>query len=285
MLINEVCKRCSLTKKAIEYYEAHGLITPLVCENGYRNFSDAEVERLSKIAVLRRLGLSVSNIRSALAGPFCPGLRNIAEGQKLELDNMQAKQALIQELAAEGNWEGIRSRLDILEKKQSILRRLLEAFPGYYGRYAAFHFAQFLNEPIETAEQEQAFNAVIGFLDDVHIEIPEELYPYFEEVTAAFSNDHFQGIRSNLASAINDPRQFISEHQEDIEQYLVFKESEEYKLSPAYQFKEIMQKLYKQNGYYDVFLPAMCRLSPSYKAYHEQLLKADDEFRNRYSLP
>ena len=28
MLINEVCKRCGLTKKAIEYYEEQGLTRP-----------------------------------------------------------------------------------------------------------------------------------------------------------------------------------------------------------------------------------------------------------------
>ena len=31
MLINEVCKRCGLTKKAIEYYEEQGLTHPQIC--------------------------------------------------------------------------------------------------------------------------------------------------------------------------------------------------------------------------------------------------------------
>lgn len=30
MLINEVCKRCGLTKKAIEYYEEQGLTRPQI---------------------------------------------------------------------------------------------------------------------------------------------------------------------------------------------------------------------------------------------------------------
>ena len=36
MLINEVCKECNLTKKAVEYYTEQGLIQPRIKENGYR---------------------------------------------------------------------------------------------------------------------------------------------------------------------------------------------------------------------------------------------------------
>lgn len=43
MLINEVCKRCGLTKKAIEYYEEQGLTRPQIMENGYRVFSEDDV--------------------------------------------------------------------------------------------------------------------------------------------------------------------------------------------------------------------------------------------------
>lgn len=54
MLINEVCKRCGLTKKAIEYYEEQGLTRPQIMENGYRVFSEDDVIQLNKIAVLRK---------------------------------------------------------------------------------------------------------------------------------------------------------------------------------------------------------------------------------------
>ena len=44
MLVNEVCKKCSLTKKAIEYYVEQGLVSPQIQENGYRVFSEEDVE-------------------------------------------------------------------------------------------------------------------------------------------------------------------------------------------------------------------------------------------------
>lgn len=56
MLINEVCRECNLTKKAVEYYTEQGLIRPDITENGYRRFSDADVLKLRRIAVLRGLG-------------------------------------------------------------------------------------------------------------------------------------------------------------------------------------------------------------------------------------
>ena len=46
MLINEVCKKCSLTKKAIEYYEEQGLTHPQIMENDYRAFSEDDVIQL-----------------------------------------------------------------------------------------------------------------------------------------------------------------------------------------------------------------------------------------------
>ena len=66
MLINEVCKRCGLTKKAIEYYEKQGLTHPQIMGNGYRVFSEDDVIQLNKIAVLCGLGISVSAMSTLL---------------------------------------------------------------------------------------------------------------------------------------------------------------------------------------------------------------------------
>lgn len=51
MLINAVCKECSVTKKAVEYYIEQGLISPIVQENGYREFSEEDVRQLKKISI------------------------------------------------------------------------------------------------------------------------------------------------------------------------------------------------------------------------------------------
>ena len=66
MWIKEVCAVCGLTKKAVEYYEKKGLISPETTEGGYRDFSQEDVGRLQKIALLRELGMSVEDIRQVL---------------------------------------------------------------------------------------------------------------------------------------------------------------------------------------------------------------------------
>ena len=66
MKIKEVSERTGLTKKTIRYYEAEGLLSPeKQWQNGreYRNYSEADIQRLTKIAALRRARFSVEEIR------------------------------------------------------------------------------------------------------------------------------------------------------------------------------------------------------------------------------
>jgi len=56
----------ALPKKAIEYYEEQGLTRPQIMGNGYRVFSEDDVIRLNKIAVLHGLGISVSAMSTPL---------------------------------------------------------------------------------------------------------------------------------------------------------------------------------------------------------------------------
>lgn len=44
MRIQEVCKHLNVTRKAVEYYIEQALLRPSVLENGYRDFSQEDVE-------------------------------------------------------------------------------------------------------------------------------------------------------------------------------------------------------------------------------------------------
>lgn len=57
MLRNEVQKRTGLTRKAIEYYENKGLIKPEKNINGYRIYSEKNVDDLLKISIYRNLDI------------------------------------------------------------------------------------------------------------------------------------------------------------------------------------------------------------------------------------
>jgi len=282
MLINEVCKECKLTKKAIEYYSEQGLISPVVMENGYRQFSGDDVAKLKKIATLRGLGLSVSDIRTILEKGDLSMLYDVLNKKDFEIADLQAKQELIRQLAEGQDWNTVREQLDALQKKQSILNRMLDKFPGYYGKFVCSHFAPFLGEPITTAEQQEAFEAIISFLDGVNIVIPEDLCEYLDEAIKNTDTAIIQNASDSLAAAMENPEQYIKDNKKMLEQYQAVIASDEYKATPIYKLQELLKLLNSENGYNDVLIPAMKRLSPSYREYHQALEAANDVFMKHY---
>lgn len=278
MLINEVCKQSGLTKKAVAYYVEQGLIYPASAENGYRIFSEDDAARLSKVAMLRELGLSVTEIKTVLAEDCFSRMQDIYEKKALELAEMQTKQQLLRELMETKDWAYIREQLTQLEKKQHILTRLLERFPGYYGKFICLHFAPYLNEPITTQEQQDAFETILAFLDRVNITIPEDLQDYLEEATNAMDTAMMEKINDNMTAALQNPAQYLEEHKDMLQQYEAVKASAAYKSTPAYKLQALLAQLNHENGYNDIFIPAMRRLSSSYRTYSEKLSKANAVF-------
>lgn len=282
MLINEVCKECALTKKAVEYYIGQGLIAPAVQENGYRDFSEEDVYRLKKISVLRSLGLSVADIRNVLSGRDTAALQELYHKRRLQMTALQEKQELIRELAEKQDWEHIQNRLLQLQKKQTVLERLTDSFPGYYGRFLCLHFAPYLKEPVLSQKQQEAFDTIISFLDRVDFDISDDLKKYLDELIVGLNEEMIQGISAGVNTAIREMGNYMTEKQEEIERYFAYKQSEEYKATPAYRLETELRRFNSTSGYNDIFIPAMCQLSESYRKYQEALRKADEELMQRY---
>lgn len=281
MFINEVCKTCALTKKAVEYYIAQGLVAPSVQENGYRDFSDADIERLKKISVLRGLGISAAELQKILSVQHEMGdaaLKAISDRKRMEIAVMQEKRQLLQELSSTQDWDLVQEKLRQLQNKQSVLARLQEAFPGYYGNYICQHFAPYLNEPVETQEQQEAFETILDFLDRVHLELPADLQAYYCEVTAAYDDTIMEAVDAKVKSAYGDMERFLAENREAIEAYMKYKASEAYQSSNAFRLEQELKQFISASGYYEVFLPAMCRLSKSYREYRKMMMNANQRF-------
>lgn len=68
MKINELEDLLGVSKATIRYYEDQGLVTPPRTDNGYREYSDEEVQLFQKIIVLRKLGLGIPEIRNLIDG-------------------------------------------------------------------------------------------------------------------------------------------------------------------------------------------------------------------------
>ena len=68
MTIKEVEQYLEVPRATVRFYEKEGLITPERSGNGYRDYSDADVEKLRKIIVFRKLGMSLPDIEDVLDG-------------------------------------------------------------------------------------------------------------------------------------------------------------------------------------------------------------------------
>lgn len=66
MNIGSVSAQSGLPAKTIRYYEEIGLITPDRTENGYRDFSDTHVHKLTFLHRARSLGFSIDDCRTLL---------------------------------------------------------------------------------------------------------------------------------------------------------------------------------------------------------------------------
>lgn len=68
MKINELESQLGLSRANIRFYEKEGLLAPERKENGYREYTENDIAVLKKIIILRKLGLSLPDIRSILEG-------------------------------------------------------------------------------------------------------------------------------------------------------------------------------------------------------------------------
>jgi DNA-binding transcriptional MerR regulator len=283
MLINEISKITNLTKKAIEYYTEQNLIFPDTLDNGYRDFSSNDLERLKKISVLRKLGLSTGEIKTVLADGNGDALKKLSVQNELNVQRERAKNAILDKLSCGKSYTEISTELAAIEQSASVTEKLLDAFPGYYGRFICLNWARFLNEPIITDEQKSAYKEILEFLDNVPaLNFPENLKTYIDEETKNISTTNINEMIENTKQSIENPETFLSENKEMLEYYLAYMQSDEYKNSPMYQMQSLLIEFNKTSGYYDILSPAMKKLSPSYSEYCKQSEIANEKLYAQY---
>ena len=85
MKINEVEALVNITKKNIRFYEEQGLLSPQRnTENGYRNYSEEDVQTLRQIKLLRKLGVPIEEIRQMLLG-----VHTLSDGMRRHLISLE----------------------------------------------------------------------------------------------------------------------------------------------------------------------------------------------------
>lgn len=282
MFIHEVCKKCSLTKKAIYYYEKQGLIRPNIGENGYRNYSDEDVSTLKEIFVLRKLGLTISEIKNVLlSSNKAVSLLKYKYLMDLKREKVMEQQKCLELLIENYNVDKGIDYIDIhLNRSFTIKEKLIQAFPGVYGIFLSVHFGQFLNEKADTAEKEEAYGKIVDFLDKVRI--TREMEKYLESVIPLTDQEVIEKMNMTLLNAVEDIENYIVNNQQEIEEYIKFRNSEDYKSTPAFKLQQLLVEFQKSSGYDEIFVENLKILSPSYLEYSEKLQEANKILLERY---
>ncbi len=117
MKINEVEALAGITKKNIRFYEEQGLLSPRRnADNGYRDYSQEDIQILLQIKLLRKLGVPIEEIRQMQSGTHTVG-----DGMRRHLITLERDRAnLDQSIALCQRLQSIPSPLSTLDA-QSLL--------------------------------------------------------------------------------------------------------------------------------------------------------------------
>lgn len=87
MKIKQVEELVGITRKNIRFYEEQELLSVGRSENGYREYGMEDVKRLKEIRLLRRLGVSLEEIRKLFDGHR--SLEDVLEHQVIQLEQQK----------------------------------------------------------------------------------------------------------------------------------------------------------------------------------------------------
>lgn len=122
MKINEVERLVGITKGNIRFYEKEGLLAPgRNSENGYREYSEADVAWLKKIKLLRMLDVPIEEILRLKAGSLT--LADAMARHTIQLKRRQENLTAMERICAQ--LEERRCRLDTLDADE-VLRQMKE---------------------------------------------------------------------------------------------------------------------------------------------------------------
>lgn len=87
MLIKDVERLVGITQKNIRFYEKEGLLAPRrQAGNGYRDYTEEDVQRLQRIKLLRKLDVPLEEIGAMLSGRL-----TLAEGMRRHLVTLERR--------------------------------------------------------------------------------------------------------------------------------------------------------------------------------------------------
>ena len=269
MTINEISKELNITKRAIKFYEEKGLINVKKEINGYRNYSDSNMEKLRKISLYRKLGISIADIKKILEKDDKTVLLTILENKENEL-KLKIKE--YEELKAFVSNEETKKIYEHIEY-ETIGKAIKDAIPGFYGYYFLNHFTPYLQGTIETPEQKEAYKNICDFWDNTDIKIPLlmklsgwPLYIFGKEMSA-------EAMAYKIDAEMKLYLEPNAEQYEKLKKNILngYRIKRLMRFHPVYISQRKFMKELQNKGYNDIFIPNMRILSPGYQKYHDAL--------------
>lgn len=277
MLRNEIQSKTGLTRKAIEYYEEKGIIKPQKSENGYKDYSEKDLELLMKVALFRKLGVSVSEIGACLDADGNT-LASILRKKQYQLDMDKKRQAILGRLIKGEEQERINEEMNLIEAQESIYEKLERAFPGYFGQMLFAAYQPFLEEPLEK-DGEEAYRKFVDYFDQLPaFELSKAEQEYIEKCSSSFDMESLKKINKAKIDAVYDVDRWLKDNEEEISQYEDFKESEAYRNSLMKGIKDKLERFMIDNHYYETAIPLIRKFSKRYDRYYRTLLEANEKY-------
>ncbi|MDQ2728963.1 MAG: heavy metal-responsive transcriptional regulator [Actinomycetota bacterium] len=103
MRIGQVAAEAGVTTKALRYYERVGLLSePARTASGYRDYSNAVLDRLRFIRAAQAVGLTLGEIRGVVAfaeqaSPPCSHVLELVEDRAADLDRRSSELATLRD--------------------------------------------------------------------------------------------------------------------------------------------------------------------------------------------
>lgn len=103
MKIKELEELLSVSRSNIRFYEKQGLFCPERKDNNYREYSEADVEALKRIIVLRKMGFTVDEIQLIQKGelPFAQAMGDARQRLEEEIEKLNGSLKLVEQVAKE----------------------------------------------------------------------------------------------------------------------------------------------------------------------------------------
>lgn len=284
MQINEVTQQVDLSKRAIKYYEEQGLLTVKKDSNGYRNYTEKNLTTLKEIAVYRKLGINISDIKQLLKSKDTQLLETIYEQKASDLHLQQEQLEALRSYIQDHNVDRIYESVDY----QTIAQALQDMIPGFYGYYFMNHFMPYLQIPITTKEQRIAYENIIQFWDNTTIRIPFFMklmnFIFYRFTPKASMEQMVSRMESQIQQYLNPSEKEYKKLKEQTLRNVKLKNSLFYKYHPIFISQRKFMKQLQKQGYNDIFIPNMIALSPKYKEYHDALMHINNRICNDLGL-